>query len=421
MPPYEPLAKLFYKDSSASRFERNKQLARRRLEADATFKTGINTPAGELFLAVPHELSLINERVLRQERLVSAALRRLPSVARTSLVMSLVADEVVWTNELENIHSTRRQIGTLLVESREKHHSTQGDIETKRFRELARLYLELSDEHPVEPQTPEAIRAIYDRIMQGEPMDGKEPDGKLFRQDPVDVIGRGGRIVHSGVSPEGAIIDTLRAMIDLTSSGRIPDMYAAVIAHYVFEYVHPFYDGNGRTGRYLLALHLSNPLSVITSLSLSRAIAERKDAYYRSFKVVQDPLNHGELTFFVLSMLETIAEAQASSLSNLVHKEGQLNQVNLAIGALGADLHLSDKEIAILRLCAQVQLFAPLPNVTLLDVASHLGLGEKMARTHIKRLEESGLVRPVARRPLRFALTPTACDSLGLDNPSEDG
>lgn len=74
--------------------------------------------------------------------------------------------------------------------------------------------------------------------------------------------------------------------------------------------VHPFYDGNGRTGRYLLALYLSSPLSILTTLSLSRVIAANRDAYYRSFKEAEHPLNHGELTHFVMNMLENVRIAQ---------------------------------------------------------------------------------------------------------------
>lgn len=54
-------------------------------------------------------------------------------------------------------------------------------------------------------------------------------------------------------------------------------------AHYIFEYAHPFYDGNGRTGCYLLSLFLENSLSQPTVLSLSRAIANNRFALTDAF------------------------------------------------------------------------------------------------------------------------------------------
>ena len=50
---YVSLEKLLHLDSSSARFSANESMARRRLEAESTFRTGISTEAGELFLAVP--------------------------------------------------------------------------------------------------------------------------------------------------------------------------------------------------------------------------------------------------------------------------------------------------------------------------------------------------------------------------------
>lgn len=60
---YYSLKDLFYKDASNERFAENDRLARVRRDAESTFRTGVETPSGELFLAVPRELSLLNERV----------------------------------------------------------------------------------------------------------------------------------------------------------------------------------------------------------------------------------------------------------------------------------------------------------------------------------------------------------------------
>lgn len=79
----------------------------------------------------------------------------------------------------------------------------------------------------------------------------------------------------------------------------------------------PFYDGNGRTGRYLLALYLDESLSIPTVLSLSRTIAENKNAYYAAFSSVKNPLNHGEMAHFVYAMLELIRTAQSSMIERL--------------------------------------------------------------------------------------------------------
>jgi len=60
----------------------------------------------------------------------------------------------------------------------------------------------------------------------------------------------------------------------------------------------------------MLALYLSEPLSQATVLALSSVIADNKSSCYRSFQTAEHPLNHGELTWFVIQMLEFIRIAQ---------------------------------------------------------------------------------------------------------------
>lgn len=97
----------------------------------------MHAATGELFIALPHELSVLSEQVLRKERIVQSLQAAIPPIARGALVRSLVIDEVVGTNDLEGIRSTRKQINELLESPPAAEHVGQ-----KRFRELAKLYLE---------------------------------------------------------------------------------------------------------------------------------------------------------------------------------------------------------------------------------------------------------------------------------------
>ena len=49
---YKSLMKLFYMDASSDRFANNERLAAERLGADSTFRTGMHTATGELFIAL---------------------------------------------------------------------------------------------------------------------------------------------------------------------------------------------------------------------------------------------------------------------------------------------------------------------------------------------------------------------------------
>lgn len=195
---YRSLSILFHMDKSTVALANNRALAAQRRDADSSFCLGVMNGEDELFFAVPRELSVLNEEVLRKERRVSALYSSLPPIARAALVHGLVIDEVVSTNALEGIRSTRRQIDELLSEVCD----AQGPS-TKRFMGLASLYVGLTGEDRALPATAKDIRTIYDKVMQGEDLGNSAPDGTLFRRSGVDIIGNGGRSCTAGWNLRG--------------------------------------------------------------------------------------------------------------------------------------------------------------------------------------------------------------------------
>ena len=99
-------------------------------------------------------------------------------------------------------------------------------------------------------------------------------------------------------------------MLDSRGDQKQPALVNAFASHFMLEHTHPFYDGNGRFGRFLLALSLQMILSAPTALSLSAEVMRQKRKYYKAFLQVEDPMNKGEITFFVLDMLEMLLAAQ---------------------------------------------------------------------------------------------------------------
>jgi Fic family protein len=192
---YRTLKALFHADRSKERFTKYAALADERRSADSAFRTGIVTDSGELFMAVPRELSVLSENVLRFERVISKLANDLPPVAAGALIRDLIISEVVSTNELEGVHSTRQQISDVL----EMHRESAETIKAKRFSELVKLYLNLTEPNSIVPTTPEEIRSIYDQVMRGEDLGEDAPDGKVFRRREVDIYSESGIEVHTGL------------------------------------------------------------------------------------------------------------------------------------------------------------------------------------------------------------------------------
>ena len=78
------------------------------------------------------------------------------------------------------------------------------------------------------------------------------------------------------------------------------------IIHYQFETIHPFYDGNGRTGRIINILYLIlQGLLDIPILYLSRYIIQNKSDYYR---LLQEVRTEGKLEEWILYMLDGVEQ-----------------------------------------------------------------------------------------------------------------
>lgn len=91
------------------------------------------------------------------------------------------------------------------------------------------------------------------------------------------------------------------------------------VTHYQFEAIHPFFDGNGRTGRILIILHLMmNRLLEMPILFLSRFIIEHKTQYYRKLRAVTERAEWEAWVLYMLEAVETTAHGTTEKI-NAIH------------------------------------------------------------------------------------------------------
>lgn len=113
--------------------------------------------------------------------------------------------------------------------------------------------------------------------------------------------------------------------IRFINAQSLPELMKAFIAHYYFEYIHPFKDGNGRLGRYLTCVYLGHELDPLTAIAFSNEVDHERPKYYKAFVEVEEPKNHGEITFFVRDMMQILLQGQQKMLTELEEKWQLLN------------------------------------------------------------------------------------------------
>lgn len=327
---------------------------------------------------------LMNLEMINRE--IDGLVRHLPGRAVLSYTEQCLVDEIVLTNEIEGVHSSRREVSDAL-ESLGGKKAKKG-----RFKGLIQAYKMLFDQRETGPQeTCEDIRALYDKLVGPEIEKDDLPDGSIFRKSEVSVRDSMDREVHRGVHPEKAIYRSLSQALALFDDERFSEHPFVPIAvfHYLFGYIHPFYDGNGRLNRFLSSRGLSGVFNPFISLRLSFSVRENLSEYYRAFLSCEHPLNKGDVTPFVLVFGKITMHAMQSMRASLKERLDKLEECEIALESLCDDLNPREREFASVLIVAA--LFSE-HGISVAELARAFDLSYPTVRPALKVLEQKGLV-----------------------------
>ena len=294
-----------------------KKIYEDRLNSENSVKLDYTIKGYPAFYVVTKEVSELTCDILRLDKEALKLVNELPGVALNSYKKKSLIEEIVITNKIEGVHSTRKEVGDTLdiLEKQSANKSKQ-----HRFSGMVERYKKLDKNEPIAIETCEDIRHLYDEIVLEEVI--KEdpenmPDGTLFRKELSHIIGENGSAIHVGKEPEAKIIEFMDKALKYLNDDNEEILYRACIFHYMLEDIHPFYDGNGRLGRFILSNTLSRDLQPIITCNLSVAIKDNINNYYKAFTISEDKLNCGDLTPFLISMLSIIKAAYKKVVDSL--------------------------------------------------------------------------------------------------------
>ncbi|MEZ4889940.1 MAG: Fic/DOC family N-terminal domain-containing protein [Crocinitomicaceae bacterium] len=124
-----------------------------------------------------------------------------------------------------------------------------------------------------------------------------------------------GEVIYTPPSGEAVIREKLANLEKfINEDDTIDPLIKMALMHYQFEAIHPFADGNGRTGRILLLLYLKlSGLLDIPAIYLSEYIIKNKADYYKNLRSVTD----NDWESYILYMLDMIEETSNKGLERL--------------------------------------------------------------------------------------------------------
>ncbi len=194
-------------------------------------------------------------------------------------------------------------------------------------------------------------------------------------------IGSATQVVYTPPEPKEILLQKLKNWFDAAiNNNEVEPLIKLAILHYQFEAIHPFSDGNGRTGRILNVLLLClEKLLDLPVLYLSKYILENKNDYYRLLREVTET---GNWENWILYILEAVRDTSVFTLRKVNAIFSSYTETINKVKSLANDIYS--------RELIEVIFSQPYSKISFLEekkIASR-----NTASKYLKKLEEIGIL-----------------------------
>ena len=201
-------------------------------------------------------------------------------------------------------------------------------------------------------------------------------DAGRFRHQGVGVFSEKG-LVHMA-PPADRVPLLMDDLFQWLSKAKDHLLIRSCVFHYEFEFIHPFSDGNGRTGRLWQSLILGKLHPLFEHLPVENMIYDNQEAYYNAIQASTAAADSGPFIDFMLQeILNTLKVHQGESLS--LNKESDIrDKVRDKFG-------ISSGQI--------IEQISCNPTITLDEIAASLSLTRRSIEKKIKELRDAGYIK----------------------------
>lgn len=329
---YKLLSSLYYKD-----INQYNKLYTTRFTNENTYHFNIKINDNEAFCCLDSQIFSLCDKISKADKYIYALSSQLPSAAITQFAAKSLVDEIILTNDIEGVYSTRKEINLILNDVKKRNSRKRFEGLVAKYKMLSRTEISLNN--------CEDIRRIYDELVLSEVVEDDPdnmPDGVIFRKEIAEVTTSTQKVIHKGLYPEEKITDYMEQSLKILNNEDIHILIRIAIFHYLFGYIHPFYDGNGRTSRFISSYLLSKNYEYIIGYRLSYTIKENISDYYEAFKICNNPKSKGDLTPFVIMFLKIINKSFENLLDALYKRKENLEKYFSIVSKIkGIDKDLS--------------------------------------------------------------------------------
>lgn len=246
-----------------------------------------------------NDYDLKTPRILESLNEASRSLAELKGFANSIpnqyiLINAITINEAKDSSEIENIVTTHDSIYKVLTESGFKDESAKEVVDYRSA--IWRGYEIIKEKEFISTNILVELQGMIEHNKAGI---RKNPGTKLINS-------KTGEVIYTPPQDEKEIRDLLKNLEDyINENDDVDPLIKMALIHYQFESIHPFYDGNGRTGRILNVLYLVlNNLLDSPILYLSNYINKNKDEYYRLFTEFRENSNYEDWIIYILKGIE---------------------------------------------------------------------------------------------------------------------